>query len=153
MATTKKTAAKKGTKAKKQAPSKNIRRGKTFNLDIKNPEQAVVLVAELENLKFSGGWKLLVQILEGNMAALERAIITRIDPSTGTKLSEAELDELRAKHAVFAELVEKPDDLIELFRKQSGGLVPAYDPYHTDIKAMLRGETAQKQGDSSGSLT
>lgn len=146
MATSKKTA------PKKKAPA-TLKRGKAFNLNIKTPEQAVTLIAELTNFKLSGGWKLMVQILEGNMANLERAIITKMDAWTGTKLSEAQLDELRAKHAVFAELIAKPDDLIELFKKQSGGSVPIYDPYHTDIKAMLRGETAEKMGDGSGSLT
>lgn len=147
MATSKKTAPKK----KKVQPA--LKRGKAFNLNIKTPEQALTLIAELENFKRSGGWMLMVQILEGNMANLERAIITKMDAWTGTKLSEVQLDELRAKHAVFGELIAKPDDLIELFKKQSGGTVPIYDPYHTDIKAMLRGETAEKMGDGSGSLT
>ena len=143
--------------SKKKAPKKKaqpaLKRGKAFNLNIKTPEQALTLISELTAFKLSGGWKLMVQILEGNMANLERAIITKMDAWTGTKLSEVQLDELRAKHAVFAELLAKPDDLIELFQKQSGGLVPIYDPYHTDIKAMLRGETAAKMGDGAGSLT
>jgi len=138
-------------KAKKEAPHK---RSKVFNLNIKTPEQAVVLVAELTSLKFSGGWKLLTQILEGNMAQLERSIITKLDAWNGTKLSEVHLDELRAKHAVFAELLAKPDDLIELFQKKSGGFVPIYDPYHSDINKMLRGETREEVAETSaGTLT
>lgn len=134
---TKKTQPKKKKAAVKE---KSVTRGQKFNLDVRTKEDAETLCAHLERLKVEGGWVLLVQILKGNMEALERGIITKSDPQTGSKLSEAQVDELRSKHAVFGEVVGKPDQLIEMFRKQSGGLLPAYDPYHTDIKEMLRGD-------------
>lgn len=138
---------------KKKAPAKKKERvikHKGFNLDIKTREQADTLIAHLTNMKLSAGWVLLKQILEGNMAVLERAIITKADPQTGMKLKEVELDELRSKHAVFGEVMEKPDQLIAVFRKQSGSPIPAYDPYHTDIKAMLRGDGGEEaEGESS----
>ncbi len=148
MATKKKTTKK---AVKKVAAPKSVKH-KAFNLDVKTKEQADTLIAHLTQLKLGAGWALMKQILEGNMAVLERAIITRIDPQTGTKLSEAQLDEMRSKHAVFGEVVEKPDQLIELFRKQSGGFVPAYDPYHTDIKQMLRGDKEEAAEESAGVL-
>lgn len=147
---TKKSQPKKKAAAKKVVAPKNVKH-KTFNLDVKTKEQGETLIAHLNQMKLSEGWRLMKQILEGNMAVLERAIITKIDPQTGTKLSEAALDELRGKLAVFGEVVEKPDQLIEMFRKQSGGFVPAYDPYHTDIKQMLRGDTVE-EAESAGVL-
>lgn len=139
-------------KKKVTAKAKPLARGKGFNLDIRTKEQGETLIAHLTQLKLSGGWALMKQILEGNMAALERAIITKTDPQTGTKLTEAQADELRSKHAVFGEVVGKPDQLIELFRKQSGGFVPSYDPYHTDIKAMLRDSKEEAAEESAGVL-
>jgi hypothetical protein len=135
-----------------QTKQKALPRGKAFNLDIRTKEQGETLIAHLQLLKVAGGWMLMKQILEGNMAALERAIITKADPQTGTKLTEAQVDELRSKHAVFGEVVGKPDQLIELFRQQSGGFVPSYDPYHTDIKKMLRDDKEEAAEESAGVL-
>lgn len=143
---------KKKTTTKKVTKQPKLTRGKAFNLDVRTPAQAETLITQLQMLKVSGGWVLMQQILEGNMAHLERVIITKVDPETGMKLSEAALDELRSKHAVFGELVGKPDELIEKFRKQSGGFIPAYDPYHVSVKQMLTDTKAAVEEESVGTL-
>lgn len=130
---------KKKATTKKTTAKTDFKPHKIFDLQIKNQAQANELIAHIEILKNTAGWLILKQILEGNMAVLERAIVVKKDPITGEKLTDSQCDELRFKHGYLEELVNKPDDLIETFKKQTGMGVPTYDPYATDPK-QLRGD-------------
>lgn len=132
--TTKKTTTK---KTVKKVPA--FKPHKIFDLNIKTQAQANELIAHLEIMKNTAGWLILKQILEGNMAVLERSIVLKKDPVTGEKLTDVQCDELRYKHGYLEELVGKPDELINMFKKSGGIVVPTYDPYATDAK-QLRGD-------------
>lgn len=105
-----------------------------FDLDIKNPAQAEELVAYMVQLQASAGWLLLRQIMQGNIAVLEAMIIDRIDMNTGNKLTEEQLDEARDKRAIMKEMIEKPQALIDMFKKQTGTPVETFDPYAVDVR-------------------
>ena len=129
MATKKKT-------TKKTDQSKVYKPHKPFDLDIKTDAQALEMITHLEVLKNTAGWLLMKQIMEGNMAVLERAIITK---KIGDKvLSDTEVDDLRKSHSVMEELINKPDQLIEMFKKNTVIGTPTYDPYASDAKQLQK---------------
>jgi len=138
---TKKTTAKKTTK-KAAKERVDFTQHSKFDLHIKNQMQANELIEHIEVMKNTSGWLLMKQILEGNMAVLEEAIITKVDPLSNEKLSNEEVDDARMKRGYLKELVEKPDALIAMFKKQGGMEVPTYDPYATESK-QLRGNGAE----------
>ena len=109
-------------------------RHQSFDLDIKTPEQADELVAHMVQLQASTGWVLLKQIMLGNISVLESAIIDKIDPQTGNALTEENLDIARNKRGIMKEMVEKPQALIDLFKRQTGVPVETYDPYAVDVR-------------------
>lgn len=120
--------------AKKKTTKKKITKKVTeFDLDIKSKEQAAELVACMMQLQVSSGWLLLKQIMLGNVAFLEAAIIDRVNPEDKSKLSEEALDEARQKRAIMLEMIGKPETLIEKFKVHSGVEIPEYDPYYTDM--------------------
>ena len=125
----KKTAAKK-VKFVKHAP---------FDLNVDTQAKANEMIEHLTIMRNTAGWHLLKQILEGNMAVLEDAIVTKTDPFTREALDDDTCDQLRFKHAYLRELTTKPESLIADFAKSSGMEVPTYDPYATDSK-QLRGD-------------
>ena len=116
---------------------------KVFELGSITPEQADVLASHLEQMVQLPGWLLLKQVLEGNMAVIEKAIVTKIDPQTAQRMSEVEADEYRIQHAQINQLLKKPSELIQSFRgDKSEKVVESFDPYQqsTDKKAeRLRG--------------
>lgn len=120
---------------------RDITMHKSFDLNITNEQQAQELIGYLMVLKHTAGWQILKQIIEGNMAVLEQAIIKKVDPETNEKLTEVQADECRFKHSYLSELVEKPDRLIALFRKQNVVRTPTYDPYATDIRQVAHPNT------------
>lgn len=105
-----------------------------FDLNIRDKKQADELVEHMSNLICSQGWILLKQIIEGNVAVLEEAILDRKDPLTGEKMTEEELDDARRHRAIMIELVNKPDQLIEKFKEQGIQPLPSYDPYAMHLK-------------------
>lgn len=130
----------------------SMKKSAKFSLDIKTREDAETLTIQMMELKLSAGWAILAKMLENSMAVMERAIITKVDPETFATLSEAQLDELRGRHKVFDEVLKKPDQLIESFKKQSPMHMPTYDPYHVDYKAMMKEKKTDVQEDSPSTL-
>jgi hypothetical protein len=118
---------------------------KPFDLNIGTPQQANELIAHLEVMKATAGWHILREIIQGNLAVLERAIVTKTDPETKTAIDDKACDVLRIKHGYLEELMEKPDRLIAQFKKQTGMEVPTYDPYATESK-QLRGDGGSQVG-------
>ena len=133
---TKKTQTKKtSSKSKKVAFVKHA----PFDLVVDTQAKANEMVEHLTIMRNTAGWHLLKQILEGNMAVLENAIVTKTDPFTGEALGDDVCDQLRFKHAYLKELTTKPESLIAEFGKTAGIEVPTYDPYATDPR-QLRGD-------------
>lgn len=116
---------------------------KPFDLDISTPQKANDLIAHLEIMKATAGWLIMRQIIEGNLAVLEKAIVTKRDPETGVAIDDTACDVLRVKHGYLEELVEKPERLIGQFKKQAGMEVPTYDPYATESRHLRGGEGSQ----------
>lgn len=116
---------------KKKAASKRV---ESFDLDIKDARQAEELVAYMMQLQACAGWLLLRQIMVGNIAVLEGMILDRVDPQTGKALTDAELDKVRDKRGIMKEMIEKPQQLIEMFKKQTGKTIETYDPYAVDVR-------------------
>lgn len=117
---------------------------KEFNLEIKNQKQANELIAHMEVMKATAGWHIMRQIIEGNLAVLERCIVLKQD-TAGKVLDDKACDELRMRHGYLEELKDKPETLIEMFKKQVGLEVPTYDPYATEAK-QLRGAAGSEVG-------
>ena len=112
---------------------------KEFDLSVKTEAQALELITHLEMLKVSAGWQILKQVIDGNIAVLERAILLKQDTETAVAITEQQADELRFKRNYLEELSEKPQKLIEQFKKQTTNSVPTYDPYATDIRQFQQG--------------
>lgn len=138
MATPKKTA------KKTSAPKPKKVGFKAFDLQIKNQQQANELIAHMEVMRATQGWHIMKQIIEGNLAVLERCIVTKRD-AAGNVLDDKACDELRMKHGYLEELKDKPETLIAQFKKQIGLEVPTYDPYATEAR-QLRGEAGSEVG-------
>lgn len=119
---------------KPKTKKKLTKRVESFDLDIKDARQAEELVAYMMQLQASAGWLLLKQIMVGNIAVLESMILDRVDPQTGKPLTEDELDKVRDKRGIMKEMIEKPQQLIEMFKKQTGQTVETYDPYAVDVR-------------------
>lgn len=105
-----------------------------FDLNIVNQQQANELVAHMAQLIATSGWLLLKQIMEGNIAVLEEAIIERKDPVSGEILNDAQLDDTRKKRALMKEMINKPEQLMEQFKPKTGENAPTYDPYAIDVR-------------------
>lgn len=110
------------------------KRHERFDLDIKSQEQSDELVAYMLEMTATSGWRLLKQIMENNISVLEAAIIDKTDPLSGEQLKEEEVEEARKKRNIMKELIEKPNQLIETFKRQAGIATPTYDPYATDVR-------------------
>lgn len=108
-----------------------------FNLEVTTDAQANELIEHMTNLQFTTGWLLLKKIMEGNIAVLEKMIIERIDIETGRELTDEELDVVRHKRKLMKELIEKPQSLIDKFKKKET-VIPSYDPYATEISTFTR---------------
>lgn len=91
----------------------------------------------LKEMTHSAGWKLMVQVLEGNLAVLERQIVRKKEILTNRALTEVEVDRLRDQHEILTELINKPKELIEQYSVPTEQLgSPSYDPYGGDKKTI-----------------
>lgn len=122
--------ANKPTKKQKTVSGRSIK----FDLNIVNQQQADELVMHMSQLISTSGWLLLKQIMEGNIAVLEEAIIERKDPVSGEILTDPQLDDARKKRALMKEMIGKPETLMEQFKRQTGTSAPTYDPYAVDVR-------------------
>ena len=119
----------------------------SFDLGNVTLEARVQYAQYLKDLTASAGWKLMKQILEGNLSIIEKTIVTKVDVVRGVTLEEKELDELRVQHAQITQLLEKPFDLIKQFEGEERRPVTSdYDPYS-------HGFMSDKSREGSRSLT
>lgn len=115
---------------KKKAPIKTIiikaPKIRPFDLTGERKGEEVRIIEALNSLKANAGWIYLSQIFDLNLKTLEKSIITKMED--GKKLTDAEVDLQRVKHAYLTELLEKPDYYLKQFMRQDSkddGL----DPY------------------------
>ena len=91
----------------------------------------------LKELVNSAGWKLMSQVLEGNLALLERQIVSKRQVLTNKTLTDEEVDGLRDQHEILTELLQKPHELIQQYSPNSEPIPsPDYDPYGGDKKTV-----------------
>lgn len=91
----------------------------------------------LKDMVNSAGWKLMTQVLEGNLALLEKQIVRKREVLTDRALTEVEVDRLRDQHEILTELMQKPHELIALYGKKDSPIPsPDYDPYGGDRKTV-----------------
>ena len=121
---------KKATKQKKAR--KETKLHVPFDLNIDTKEKADNLVAHLIALQGTAGWMIVTKILEGNIAETERQIIAK-QGVDGSPLTDTQVDDLRKVRNVMEQLINKPQEIIDRFRKQEGVKIPKYDPYATDM--------------------
>lgn len=116
-----------------------------FELSDVSRETAKVYAEHLANMVLSQGWLLMEQILKGNCARIERIIITRMEPETHAKLSEAELDEYRIQLNQIERLIQHPHDLIKQYKAVEEPVTKTYDPYaaSTDRRELQRSEVVR----------
>ena len=87
------------------------------------------IIAAMESLQASAGWAILLKILNDNIAYLESAIISKIDPATRATMSDIEIEELRLKRNLNIELRDTPANYSKTVA--SSGVAPKnYDPYY-----------------------
>jgi hypothetical protein len=106
---------------------------KPFDLTDVSRETLESYAFYLKELVNSAGWKLMSQVLEGNLSVLERQIITKKQVLTGNALTDEEVDKLRDQHEILTELMQKPHELIAKYGKpEEPTPSPNYDPYGGD---------------------
>jgi len=135
------TKAKKVTKKREKAvenePVKVLDLHKPFDLTDVSRETLESYTFYLKELVNSAGWKLMSQVLEGNLSILERQIITKKQVLTGAALSNEDVDKLRDQHEILTELMQKPHELIAKYGKPGEPIPsPDYDPYGGDRKTV-----------------
>lgn len=117
-------------KAVAQEPVKVLDLHKPFDLTDVSETTLESYTFYLKELVNSAGWKLMVQVLEGNLALLERQIVRKKEVITDRKLSDEEVDTLRDQHEILEELINKPHELIAKYSKADEPRPsPEYDPY------------------------
>lgn len=129
--------AKKTVKQKRAKKVKDETLHVPFDLNIDSKEKADNLVAHLIQLQGNAGWMIITKIIEGNIAEAEKQIIAKMSLE-GTPLTDAQVDDLRKVRNVMEQLIKKPQEIIDRFRKQEGVKIPKYDPYATDMVQFRR---------------
>lgn len=134
---------------KKKAKTETVDLHQRFELGDVSRETARNYAEHLKHMVNVPGWLLLKQILEGNCARIERVIITRMDPETGAKLSETELDEYRIQLNQIERLIKQPYKLIEQYSPKEGKITKTFDPYaqSTDSRELRSSEVVRTLSD------
>lgn len=97
-----------------------------------NPEPSEIIAA-LDTLVVSEGWRIILRVLKGNVAYLEEAIITKREPGATEDLTDEEVDRLRYKRELNLDVMNTPESYrAELERKNAP--VENFDPYHDNIE-------------------
>lgn len=121
---------KKVAKATKAEQVKHLDLSKPFDLTDVSPETLESYAFYLKEMLNSGGWKLMEQVLEGNMSLLEKQIVSKRDIETSIELDEEAVDLLRVQHAQIVQLINTPRKLIKQYGKpEDVAAVAEYDPY------------------------
>lgn len=115
--------------AKKKTQKKETLHEK-YSLEDLSPETATAYASHLEQMLALPGWQILKKMLESNLANVEQAIILKVDPESGMKITEAEVDEFRIQYAQIKQLLATPRRLIKMLsapKEETGDMT--YDPY------------------------
>ncbi len=85
---------------------------------------------DLKNLSESNGWKIMVQVLEANIAYIDEQIISKQEPESGKLLTEDEVDHLRKVRKLQQEVINKPEELQRLLQREEPA-EDTLDPYES----------------------
>lgn len=117
-------------KVEKEEEVKVLDLHKPFDLTDVSRETLESYTFYLKEMVNSAGWKLMVQVLEGNLALLEKQIVRKKEVLTNRALTDEEVDKLRDQHEILEELMQKPHELIEKYAvAEDPTPSPSYDPY------------------------
>ena len=136
-------ATKKKTTKKPKVKLEEPKHYEPFDLSVETPEQGIEIAIHLQNMMNTQGWHIMKQVLEGNIAILEQAIVRKKDPDTGELLTDEEVEDVRKNHNIMEQMLNKPQELVERFKKQDSTLIPSYDPFdngteHVDYASSLK---------------
>ncbi len=92
------------------------------------PSEADNIIASMASLQASPGWAIVVKIINENIAYLEKAILEKIDPATGIKLSDQEVEVLRIKRSLNIDVRDTPQNYAQVIR-ETNETPHDYDPY------------------------
>ena len=124
-------------KVEKKTPVQVMDLHQAFDLTDVSRETLESYAFYLKEMVNSAGWKLMCQVLEGNLALLERQIVRKKEVLTDRELSDAEVDKLRDQHEILEELVNKPHELIAKYdKKPEPSIITEYDPYGGNRKTL-----------------
>ena len=118
---------------KKEKKAKDTLTYENFDLDLTTKDKALQMKGYMGQLINVAGWIALVKIMEGNIAVLDKQIISKIHIEESRELTDKEVDELRYKRQYIEVLINMPKKLIkdctpsEVIPPDSG------DPYATDM--------------------
>lgn len=124
-------------KAAAKEPVKQMDLHQAFDLTDVSDETLESYAFYLKEMVHSAGWKLMVQVLQGNLAILEKQIVSKKEVMTNRLLSDEEVDSLRDQHEILSELMNKPHELIKQYSKDEGEVTEySYDPYGGNNKTL-----------------
>lgn len=99
----------------------------------KAPTEVERTIGALVSMQASEGWAIMLKILNENIAYLENAIISKVDPTTEESLSDKEIEELRTKRELNIDLRDTPKKFTQQI--EDTGLIPEeFDPYYKSMK-------------------
>lgn len=116
---------------------------KTVKLSLKTQEDAIRVSQSFRVLLTTDGWQNLVGIIENNIAALERMVMLKTDPTTGEKLTDVQVDECRMKWNYLNEIKETPQKFINALESPPEDSRPEYDPYFKSVDELIRSRKAR----------
>lgn len=101
------------------------------------------IIEDLEILKNTEGWRIVLEIIKGNVKVLDNMILEKNNVD-GTELSDEDIDKLRYKRSYLLELKNTPENYIEKLKKED--LKPReYDPYFKTAKEIIADRKKRKK--------
>ena len=104
-----------------------------FDLSKVDLNQNQQMIAELVDMKATPGWRLLMDVLKGNIAVLEDEILSGVEYPSGKKLDANAIDLKRALRMARLELLSTPEVLVKRLDATTKNEI-SDDPYFTEMK-------------------
>jgi len=104
----------------------------------------------LRHMENTVGWQIVQKVIGNNLHQLEQAIVYKLDPETGARMSDEDTDELRIMHAQLKQLVELPGMLARSLDSDSleGAAPDEFDPYRKSWEPQVYGNDANVLSDT-----
>ena len=128
-------------------PKKKVEKVMTVEVPkVTLPKEDAEIVKALDSLQASRGWAIVTKILIDNIAYLEAAILSKIDPLTRGLLTDDEVEILRTKRRLNMELRDTPKNYATII-KDTGEIPDDYDPYYKTNDEILKDKRRPPQDD------